>query len=155
MSEQELNLFEVAAETGLASAQPAPTPATPAESTEALRSPDLPATVQDALLAARRAPARAHAAAAPPLPERFPVADRIAVLRAQLAELPPATVVSTEPWFREEQPAEAKVTLLLALLEIARLEEVRLGQVQPFAPILLKKMGEAGRDPAVRADGTA
>lgn len=99
-------------------------------------------TVQDALLAARRAAeaARAYAAAAPPGPERFPVEERIASLVAQIQRLPPDTVVSTESWFLEledEQP-EARVTLVLALLEVARLQLALLRQSTAFGEILLK-----------------
>ncbi len=100
-------------------------------------------TVADALLAARRAlaAARAHAAGARALDgESYPVAEILAQLDRRLQALEPGRGVSTEGWFEELPGQEAQVTLLLALLELARLHRVLLGQREGFGAVLLKRL---------------
>ncbi len=100
-------------------------------------------TVQDALLAARRAlaVARAHAAGARSLDgESYPVAEILAQLDRRLEALEPGRGVSTREWFAELPAPEARVTLLLALLELARLQRVLLGQREEFGAVLLKRL---------------
>ena len=102
-------------------------------------------TVHDALLAARQAlaVARAHAqGSSAVLPERYPVEEILAALEQRLATLEPGRGVSTEPWFEDLAPPEAQVTLLLALLELARLRRILLGQYKPFGAVLLKRIEE-------------
>lgn len=48
--------------------------------------------------------------------------------------------VSTEEWFAELPAPEARATLFLALLELARLQKVLLGQRREFGPVLLKRL---------------
>jgi segregation and condensation protein A len=99
-------------------------------------------TVADALLAARRAlaVARAHAAGARSLDgESYPVAEILAQLDRRLEALEPGRGVSTREWFAELPAPEARVTLLLALLELARLQRVLLRQREGFGPVLLKR----------------
>jgi segregation and condensation protein A len=98
-------------------------------------------TVADALLAARRAlaAARAHAAGARSLDESYPVAEILAQLDRRLEALEPGRGVSTREWFAELPAPEARVTLLLALLELARLQRVLLRQREGFGPVLLKR----------------
>jgi chromatin segregation and condensation protein Rec8/ScpA/Scc1 (kleisin family) len=43
-------------------------------------------------------------------------------------------------WFAELPAPEARVTLLLALLELARLQQILLGQHDPFGAVLLKRL---------------
>ncbi len=98
-------------------------------------------TVADALLAARRAlaVARAHAAGARSLDgESYPVAEILAQLDRRIEALEPGRGVSTERWFEELAAPEAQVTLFLALLELARLQRVLLGQREEFGALLLK-----------------
>jgi segregation and condensation protein A len=107
-------------------------------------------TVQDALLAARRAlaVARAHAAGARSLDgESYPVAEILAQLDRRIQALEPGCGVSTREWFAELPAPEARVTLLLALLELARLQKVLLGQREEFGAVLLKRLplGNSGR----------
>jgi segregation and condensation protein A len=100
-------------------------------------------TVQDALLAARRALAVAssHAAGARSLDgESYPVAEILAQLDRRLEALEPGRGVSTEEWFEELPAPEARITLLLALLEPARLQRVLLGQREGFGALLLKRL---------------
>ncbi len=100
-------------------------------------------TVADALLAARRAlaVARAHAAGARSLDgESYPVAEILAQLDRRLETLEPGRGVSTQRWFEELPAPEAQVTLLLALLELARLQRILLGQSREFGPVLLKRL---------------
>jgi segregation and condensation protein A len=100
-------------------------------------------TVQDALLAARRAlaAARAHAQGSRSLEgESYPVAAILAQLDQRLEALEPGRGVSTREWFAELHAPEAQVTLLLALLELARLQRVLLGQRVGFGPVLLKRL---------------
>ncbi len=99
-------------------------------------------TVADALLAARRAlaAARAHAAGARSLDESYPVAEILAQLDRRLEALEPGRGVSTREWFEELPAPEAQVTLLLALLELARLQRVLLGQREEFGAVLLKRL---------------
>ena len=83
--------------------------------------------MQDALLAARRAlaVAKAHAQGLRSLEgESYPVAAILALLDRRLEALEPGREVSTEGWFAELTAPEAQVTLLLALLELARLQRV-------------------------------
>ena len=100
-------------------------------------------TVQDALLAARRALAiaRAHAQGSRELEtESYPVAKILAQLARRLEALEPGCGVSTEKWFAELPAPEAQVTLFLALLELARLQRILLGQRQEFGVLLLKRL---------------
>jgi segregation and condensation protein A len=99
-------------------------------------------TVADALLAARRAlaVARAHASGARSFDgESYPVAEILAQLDRRLEALEPGRGVSTREWFAELPAPEARVTLLLALLELARLQRVLLRQREGFGPVLLKR----------------
>jgi chromatin segregation and condensation protein Rec8/ScpA/Scc1 (kleisin family) len=102
-----------------------------------------PPTVYDALLSARRAleALRAHAAAAAeaPAPERYPVDAELRRLLGELASLPPDRATSTAAWFAARPEPEARVALLLALLEAARMHTVVLGQPRSFGPIYLKQ----------------
>jgi segregation and condensation protein A len=100
-------------------------------------------TVQDALLAARRAlaVARAHAQGSRSFEgETYPVAATLAQLDRRLEALEPGRGVSTEGWFEELPVHEAQVILFLALLELARLQKILLGQRDPFGPVLLKRL---------------
>ena len=100
-------------------------------------------TVQDALLAARRAlaTARAHAQGSRSFEdESYPVAAILAQLDRRLEALEPGRGVSTSEWFAELHAPEAQVTLFLALLELARLQRVLLAQGSGFGPILLKRL---------------
>jgi chromatin segregation and condensation protein Rec8/ScpA/Scc1 (kleisin family) len=100
-------------------------------------------TVQDALTAARRAlaAARAHAQGARMIEEEgYPVAAILAQLEQRLRALEPGRGVSTEAWFGELPVPEARVTLLLALLELARLQKVLLAQQERFGAVLLKRL---------------
>ena len=100
-------------------------------------------TVQDALAAARRALAiaRAHAQGSRSLEaERYPVAAILALLEERLEALEPGRGVSTREWFAELAGTEAQVTLLLALLELARLQRILLGQREGFGAVLLKRL---------------
>jgi uncharacterized protein involved in copper resistance len=79
-------------------------------------------TVQDALTAARRAvaAAKAHTQGAHMVAdEGYTVAAILAQLEQRLGALEPGRGVSTEAWFGELP--EAQATLLLALLELARI----------------------------------
>ena len=100
-------------------------------------------TVQDALLAARRALAlaRAHAQGSRSFEgESYPVAAILAQLDRRLEALEPGRGVSTERWFAELPAPEAQVTLFLALLELARLQRILLGQREGFGAVLLKRL---------------
>ena len=100
-------------------------------------------TVQDALRAARRAlaVAQAHAQGSRSFEgENYPVAEILAQLDRRLEELEPGRGVSTEEWFAELPGTEARVTLLLALLEMVRLQRVLLGQKEGFGALLLKRL---------------
>ena len=115
---------------------------------------DLPApqamapTLAEVLEAARRALLRAQShgqnsvqgdtgpAAAPDL---YTVEEQLAAVRGRIASLPRLEGVSTEEWFEELPAPEARVALLLALLELARVDEVRLHQAMPLTPILLAR----------------
>ncbi len=106
-------------------------------------------TVHDALLAARRALAVAKAYAQGSnavLPERYPVEDILAALEHRLATLEPGRGVSTEPWFEDLAPPEAQVALFLALLELARLKKILLGQHRSFGAVLLKRLARPDRE---------
>lgn len=48
--------------------------------------------------------------------------------------------VSTKEWFEELPATEAQVTLFLALLELARLQRILLGQSRGFGAVLLKRL---------------
>jgi chromatin segregation and condensation protein Rec8/ScpA/Scc1 (kleisin family) len=112
----------------------------PVESDERVRAQP---TVADALLAARRAlaVARAHAAGARSLDgESYPVAEILAQLDRRIEALETGCGVSTERWFEELPAPEARVTLFLALLELARLQRVLLGQREGFGAVLLKRL---------------
>ena len=112
----------------------------PAEADDRLRTQP---TVQDALVAARRAlaVAKAHAQGSRSLEaESYPVADILAQLDRRLAALEPGRGISTEEWFEELPVPEARVTLFLALLELARLQRVLLGQREEFGAVLLKRL---------------
>ena len=98
-------------------------------------------TVQDALAAARRAvaAAKAHAQGARMIEEEgYPVAAILAQLEQRLRALEPGRAVSTAAWFGELPAPEARVTLLLALLELARLQKVLLAQHERFGLCCLK-----------------
>ena len=100
-------------------------------------------TVHDVLLAARRAleQARAHAQGATmAASDAYPIQTLYRVLEERLASLEPGHGVSTEEWFRALPDAQARGVLLLALLELARLGRVLLGQREPLGPVLLKRM---------------
>jgi chromatin segregation and condensation protein Rec8/ScpA/Scc1 (kleisin family) len=100
-------------------------------------------TVQDALLAARRAlaVAKAHAQGSPSFEgESYPVAAILAQLDRRLEALEAGRGVSTREWFAELSGPEAQVTLLLALLELARLQRILLGQHRVFGAILVKRL---------------
>lgn len=100
-------------------------------------------TVQDALLAARRslAVARAHGQGSRSFEgESYPVAAILAQLDRRLEALEPGRGVSTEGWFAELSAPEARVTLLLALLELARLQRILLAQREEFGAVLLKRI---------------
>jgi segregation and condensation protein A len=100
-------------------------------------------TVQDALTAARRAvaAAKAHTQGAHMVAdEGYPVAAILAQLEQRLGALEPGRGVSTEAWFGELPVPEAQVTLLLALLELARLQKVLLAQHERFGAVLLKRL---------------
>ena len=100
-------------------------------------------TVQDALVAARRAlaTAKAHAQGSRSLDgETYPVAEVLAMLDWRLAALEPGRGISTAGWFEELPAPEARVTLLLALLELARLQRILLGQREEFGAVLLKRL---------------
>ena len=97
-------------------------------------------TVHDVLLAARRAleQARAHAqGSAVAAPDPYPLENLYRELEERLAALEPGRGVSTEEWFRELPDPQARCALLLALLELARLGRVLLGQREPLGPVLL------------------
>ncbi len=88
-------------------------------------------TVHDVLLAARRAleQARAHAqGSAVAAPDPYPLENLYRELEERLAALEPGRGVSTEEWFRELPAPQARCALLLALLELARLRRLLLGQ---------------------------
>jgi segregation and condensation protein A len=108
-------------------------------------------TLNDALMAARRAleTARVHAGTPAPPPDAYPLDKEIKRLFERLASLPFAEAISTEKWFREEP--EAAVSLFLALLELARLKQVLLRQVQDFGPILLKRIPGGDHDASFHA----
>ena len=100
-------------------------------------------TVHDALTAARRAlaAAKAHAQGARMVEEEgYPVAVILVQLEQRLRALEPGRGVSTEAWFGELPAPEAQVTLLLALLELARLQRVLLAQHERFGAVLLKRV---------------
>ena len=100
-------------------------------------------TVHDVLLAARRAldQARAHAqSAAMAASDAYPIETLYQVLEERLAALEPGRGVSTEEWFQALPDGQAKVALLLALLELARLGRVLLAQKDPHGPVLLKRV---------------
>jgi chromatin segregation and condensation protein Rec8/ScpA/Scc1 (kleisin family) len=48
--------------------------------------------------------------------------------------------VSIEAWFEELRVPEARVALLLALLELARLQRILVAQRDSFGAILLKRI---------------
>jgi chromatin segregation and condensation protein Rec8/ScpA/Scc1 (kleisin family) len=115
-------------------------PALPVEADE--RVPAQP-TVQDALVAARRAlaAARTHAEGSRALDtESYPVATILAQLDRRIEALEPGRGVSTREWFEELPAPEARVTRLMALLELARLQRILLGQREGFGPVLLKRL---------------
>ena len=98
-------------------------------------------TVHDVLLAARRAldQARAHAQGATmAASDAYPIEMLYRVLEERLASLEPGRGVSTEEWFAALPDGQARCALLLALLELARLGRVLLGQREPLGQILLK-----------------
>ena len=100
-------------------------------------------TVHDALTAARRAlaAAKAHTQGARMVEEEgYPMAMILAQLEQRLRALEPGRGVSTEAWFGELPVLEAQVTLLLALLELARLQKVLLAQHERFGSVLLKRL---------------
>ena len=100
-------------------------------------------TVQDALLAACRAlaVAKAHAQGSRSLDgERYPLAAILAQLNRRLEALEVGRGVSPEGWFEELPAPEAQVTLSLALLELARLQRILLGQKEGFGALLLKRL---------------
>ncbi len=99
-------------------------------------SPPLP-TVQDAVLAARRALEAVRARA--PAPEIYPVEAEVCWILAEIASIARDQTRSTEPWFAARPDAEARVALFLALLELARLSRILLGQPHRFGPIYLKR----------------
>ncbi len=71
-----------------------------------------PPTVQDAIVAARRAVAVAKAQGSSSLEaESYPVAEVLAHLDWRLAALEPGRGISTEEWFEELPVPEARVTL--------------------------------------------
>jgi len=72
--------------------------------------------------------------------ESYPVTEILAQLDRRLEALEPGRGVSTREWFEELPAPEARVTLLLALLELARLHQILLGQSEGFGPVLLKRM---------------
>ena len=131
----------------------APQPLAPADVPDA---PAVAPTVHDAVLAARRAlaVAQAHTQAAGAIPaENYPVEEILAALAQRLATLAPGQGVSTAPWFEQLAPREAQATLLLALLELARLGRVLLGQHMPFGSLLLKRV-PAEKSPSRRQAST-
>lgn len=102
-----------------------------------------PPTVHDALTAARRAlaAAKAHAQGARMIEEEsYPVTMILAQLEQRLGAVEPGRGVSTEAWFGELPGPAAQVTLLLALLELARLQKVLLAQHERFGALLLKRI---------------
>jgi segregation and condensation protein A len=101
-------------------------------------------TVNDMLLAARRAleHARAQAQGAALAPaDAYPVERLYRELEERLAVLEPGRGVSTEEWFRALPDGHAQAALLLALLELARTGRVLLAQREPLAPVLLQCLG--------------
>ena len=100
-------------------------------------------SLQDALMAARRAlaVARAHAQGSRSFEsESYPGAAILVQLDRRLEALEPGRGVSTVEWFAELPGPEAQVTLLLALLEMARLQRILLGQRGEFGAVLLKRL---------------
>jgi segregation and condensation protein A len=101
-------------------------------------------TVQDVVEAARRALEAARAAASfrGAGQEEVTVESQITWIRTRLASVPCNVPVSTAEWFFAQTTAEAKATLLLALLELARKGLVLLHQQGQCSAIRLKAMGE-------------
>jgi len=101
-------------------------------------------TVQDVLEVARRAleAARAAASLRGADQEEVTVESQFTWIRTQLASVPFDVPVSTAEWFSAQTTAAAKVTLLLALLELARKGLVLLHQQGQCSAIRLKTMGK-------------
>ena len=101
-------------------------------------------TVEDVLEAARRALETARAAASfrGADQEEVTVESQFTWIRTQLASVPFNVPVSTAEWFSAQATAAAKVTLLLALLELARKGLVLLHQQGQCSAIRLKTMGK-------------
>jgi segregation and condensation protein A len=101
-------------------------------------------TVQDVLEAARRALEAARAAASfrGADQEDVTVESQFTWIRTQLASVPFNVPVSTAEWFATQTTAAAKVTLLLALLELARKGLVMHHQQGQCSAIRLKTMGK-------------
>jgi chromatin segregation and condensation protein Rec8/ScpA/Scc1 (kleisin family) len=103
-------------------------------------------TLADVLEAARRALLRAQSHGQNsvqgdrrPDPDLYTVEEQIATVRERIASLPCLYGISTEEWFEEQTAPEARVALLLALLELARVDEILLHQAVPLSPILLAR----------------
>jgi segregation and condensation protein A len=105
-------------------------------------------TLADVLEAARRALLRAQRhgqesvqgdAGSAAAPDLYTVEEQLAAVRERIASLPRLEGVSTEEWFEELPAPEARVALLLALLELARVDEIMLRQEMPLTPILLAR----------------
>ena len=139
-------LGERLAEAGCAAGDPA---AVALPLYEELAAPESMApTLADVLEAARRALLRAqshgqnsaHGDTGPATaPDLYTVEEQLAAVRGRIASLPRLEGVSTEEWFEELPAPEARVALLLALLELARVDEILLRQEMPLSPILLAR----------------
>lgn len=99
-------------------------------------------TVQDALLTGRQAVAvpAAHAQSVDARAgEEYSVEPASRLIEERLQALDFASGISTEARFEELRVPEARVALLLALLELARLQKVLLAHRGSFGEVLLKR----------------
>jgi segregation and condensation protein A len=72
------------------------------------------------------------------------VQQQMAWIHSRIDPLPPGSVISTAPWFDAQIDKEARASLLLAVLEMAKAGDVLVRQTQMFGTILLKKSVLAG-----------
>jgi len=98
------------------------------------------ATLEDLLDAARQAMEAARAAASlrGSAVDAVTVEDQIEWIARELDTVPDQAVVSTAGWFEAQSSAEARIALLLALLELSGKGFVLLHQREDFAAIQLK-----------------
>jgi chromatin segregation and condensation protein Rec8/ScpA/Scc1 (kleisin family) len=105
-------------------------------------------TLEDVLRSATEALAAARAAASFRGADvaGITVEDQLHWVGAKLDHVPLLTALSTEEWFAEQPTPVARIALLLALLELARMGCILLHQASEFSTILVKTLSSIPAD---------